>query len=173
MNLDLHKELYFFEWERKEQLAGSANLPVVILTVLAGGVLYLVQAFPYEKGWIGTGFVLLAGASLVAQAFAICYLIRSLHGCWYEQIPSSDKLQSYFQELKKYHAEIKSSEGEVQRDFDDYLQGRLAEATVANRRNNTQTAGALHHATRSIIFALIFAAASFFPFLAASLPSAD
>lgn len=169
MNLDLHKELYFFEWNRKEHLASSANLPVVILTVISGGVLFLVRTFPYSANLVTIIFVLLAAATISAQVAAIYFLIRSLHGYWYEQVPSSDKLQTYFNELRGYHQGLGSPPEEAQKDFDEYLQARFAEATVANRGNNTQTAGALHQATGSIIVALIFGAVSFFPYLAESL----
>ena len=169
MNLGLHKELYLFEWTRKEQLESSANLPVALLTVLAGGVLFLVQTFPYAGNLSTTVFCVLATGSGVFQIAGIYFLIRSLHGNWYEQIPSSDKLQAYFEELEGYHEALSGTGELAQKDFDNYLQARLAEATVANRTNNTRTAGALHKATHSIIFALVFAGLSFIPYQAESL----
>ena len=169
LNLDLHKELYFFEWNRKEQLASAANLPVALLTVLAGGVLFLVQSFPYSADLATALFITLAAGSAASQVCGVYFLIRSLYGYWYEQIPAPDKLQGYFEELAQYHESVRSEDDEIQRDFDSYLQQRLAEATVANRENNTRTAGALHKATGSIVFALVFAGLSFVPYLPASL----
>ena len=103
LNLGLHREQYLFEWTRKEQLESSANLLVALLTVLAGGVLFLVQTFPYAGNLSTTVFSVLATGSGVFQIAGIYFLIRSLHGNWYEQIPSSDKLQAYFEELEGYH----------------------------------------------------------------------
>ena len=71
LNLGLHKELYLFEWTRKEQLESSANLPVALLTVLAGGVLFLVQTFPYAGNLSTTVFSVLATGSGVFQ-IALC-----------------------------------------------------------------------------------------------------
>lgn len=169
LNLSLHKELYFSEWERKEKLASSANLPVALLTVLAGGVVFLIQTFPYAGNLAMVLFVVLAGSSAASQMAGIYFLVRSLYGYWYEQIPSPEKLQAYFVELKQYHESLGNTAEQAQQDFDEYLQARLAEATAANRANNTRTAGALHKATGSIVFALIFAGLSFVPYLAESL----
>ena len=169
MNLKLHKELYFFEWNRKEQLALSANLPVGLLTVIAGGILFLVQSFPYGSDLASIVFLLFASSSTIFLIAGIYFLIRSLHGYWYEQIPPPDRLQAYFDELNQYHAALKHASEEAQQDFDEYLQKRLAEAAAVNRANNTRTAGALHNTTRSIIFAVVFSGLSFVPYLAKSL----
>lgn len=171
MNLSLHKELYFFEWERKEKLESSANLPVALLTALASGVLLLFRTFPYNSDLSTVLFIALAGCSTASLVVSVFFLVRSLYGFWYEQIPSSDKLQAYFEELKKYHASLNNSPALAQADFDEYLQARLAEATAANRANNTCTAGALHKATGSIVFSLIFAGVSFIPYISESLNS--
>lgn len=171
MNFDLHKELYFFEWTRKEQLAASANLPVAILAALAGGVLILIQRFPYGVDLATIVFVLLSLSSAVAWVAGVRFIVRSLRNDWYEQLPSSDKLQQYYEVLLQHYTALGIPEPKkpTHRDFDKYLQLRLAEATTANRTNNTRTAGALYRAIGSIVFALVFAGLSLFPYLAKTL----
>jgi hypothetical protein len=168
LNLSLHKELYFFEWQRKEKLESSANLPVALLTALAGGTLFLFRTFTYSGNLSTVLFLVLAGGGVASLVTGMYFLVRSLYGFWYEQIPSPDKLQAYFEELLQYHASTNGSDESAQRDFDEYLQTRLAEATAVNRSNNTRTAGALHKASGSIVFALIFAGISFLPYVAES-----
>lgn len=169
MNLSLHKEFYFFEWERKEKLASSANLPVALLTALAGGVLFLFRTFPYDYNLSMILFIVFSSSAAACLVIGVYFLVRSLYGFWYEQIPSPDKLQVYFEELKNYHASINNSPELAQLDFEEYLEARLAEATAANRANNTRTAGALHKANGSIVFALIFAGMSVVPYLTESI----
>ena len=130
-------------------------------------MLFLIRAFPYGESTITTTFfVLFAGASIVAQVTAVYFLIRSLQGYWYEQIPSSDKLQAYFHELQRFRENRGASPEQAQKDFDEYMQERLAEATATNRANNTKTAGALHYTVKCIVFALVFSALSFVPYFA-------
>lgn len=164
MNLDLHKEFYFFEWGRKEQLAGAANLPVALLSVLAGGLFYLLQSFPYACDIASAVFVALAAGSLTAQVAGITYVIRALHDYWYQQAPASEKLQAYFDDLKGWHQALGNPPEEAQRDFDKFLQDRLAEATTANIANNASTAGALYSSRRSIVFALVLSGLSLAPY---------
>jgi hypothetical protein len=165
VNLELHKELYFFEWTRKEQLASAVNLPQTLLTVIAGGMFYLLQSFPYTLNYASAAFVLLGGLSLFSQLAALTFLFRSVLGYWYEQLPASDKLQEFFEELKQWHtAQGHTLEG-CQQDFNEYLQGKLAEATAANLAVNTKVAAYLDKATRSLLFAFIFAGLSLIPYL--------
>ena len=165
MNLDLHKELYFFEWTRKEQLYSYTNLPVALLTALAGGTLYLIDTFPYSHGLVADSFVLFSVLSISLQVVAIVYVFRSLSGYWYEQIPSPDKLQKYYEDLKQYHAALGNQESDAQKEFNDFLRQRLAEATTANRKNNTRTGQSLERALKCIVFALALAGVSFVPYL--------
>lgn len=97
------------------------------------------------------------------------FVFRSLSGYWYQQIPSSDKLQKYFEDLNRYHTALGHTGQEAQTEFDVFLQERLAEATLANRKNNTRTGQALEKAMRFIVFALALAGVSFIPYLASDL----
>jgi hypothetical protein len=171
MDLSFHKQLYFFEWERKEKLGSSAALPVALLTALAGGILFLLQSYPYSNKFSTTVFLLLVAGSAISQITGIYFLIRSLYGYWYEQIASPEKLQDYFAELENYHTKTGGTIADAQRDFEKYLRVHLAEATAVNRTNNTRTAGGLHNAMGSIIFALIFAGLALIPYLRTSLSS--
>jgi len=169
MNLELHKELYFFEWSRKEQLAAAANLPVALQTILAGGLFYLLQSFPFRFDFTSAAFVALGVGNLASQVAGVVFVVRSLQDYWYQQVPPSDRLQMYYEDLKEWHEALGRSAEQCQRDFDEYLQSRLAEATAANLANNTRTAGALYNGRRAIVFALVFAGLSLGPYFWQSL----
>lgn len=110
-------------------------------------------------------FVALAAGSVFFQLAGGYFLYRSLHGYWYEQVPSSGKLQAYFEELKSYHSVRGNPIDRAREDFAEYLEGRLAEAAEANRQNNNRTAGALHRATWMFGVALLLAALCLLPYL--------
>lgn len=48
MNLDLLKELYYFELQRKQQLEASLMLPVAVLTGLGGVLFSFARSFKYN-----------------------------------------------------------------------------------------------------------------------------
>ena len=170
MQLDLLKELYFHEWERKQQLATAASLPVVILTGLGSGSLFLVRTFRYGNDLATVLFVALAAASIAFQAMAIYRVIRSLRGYWYQRLPDTQGLRKHFKTLTEYHAAVGSPSDSARQQFDEELGERLAEATDANRENNRRTAGSLEKATNAIVGAVIFAALSFVPHFARGCP---
>lgn len=173
LNLSLHKELYFFEWERKERLERSATLPSALISALVGSMLFLLIGFPYNDNILTILFVSAASASAVSLIAGVYFLVNSLFGYWYEQIPSSDKLQKYFEELQNYHNSSDNSAEMAQQDFDEYLQARLAEATATNRSNNIHTGGAIHKSIGSIILAVVFASIAVVPYLVESIPTTN
>ena len=173
LRLDFYKELYFFEWTRKEQLASATNLPVGILAALVAGLLFLVQSFPYRSGTTAVLFVLCTALSATAQALAAFFIVRALLGYWYQQLADSQDLRAYHRQLVSWHQVVGGSRDEADRDFDLFLEERLTEATDANRRNNTRIGDALDNATRAIVGALLFAALSVAPYLAATLESSS
>ncbi len=168
MNLDLHKELYFFEWGRKEQLSAAANLPVALLTGLAGGMFYLLQSFPYERDAVSVAFGVAGGLSVLSLLAAIGFLFQSVLRYKYQQLPPSDQLQEHFEKLKDWHDQY-GTEADCKQDFEQYLQDRLGEANAANMAANTKVADALVNATRALLFALVFAALSLLPYFPSAL----
>lgn len=157
MKLDLHKDFYFFEWSRKDQLTNNAGLPIAILTVLIGGVFFLCSNFPYRQDWLTYCFIVLAAVVSVAIATSIVFRNRALQGKWYEQIPSPKDLNQYYAELTTYFKRTGRPVEDVEQEFQQFLRERMAEATTRNRENYAATATSLYHAMTAIIAATVFA----------------
>lgn len=165
MNLELHKEFYFFEWQRRDQLQQATGLPVAILTVLIGGLFLLVQGFNFDGTHVVQAFVVLVICSVVAVIWSSVFLAMSLQSFWYAQVPRPERLQAYWDELSEYHSSVGNPDSEVTSEFDETLKRRLAEATSKNRTNNIKVAEHLHKSLSGIVVALFFVALSTVPYL--------
>jgi len=173
LNLDFLKELYFHEWERKQQLATAASLPVVILTALGSGSVFLLRSFSYRADPATLLFVAFIAASLTFQGLAVYRVIRGIRGYWYERLPDTVALRKHYKLLGEFHGTAGPPSGTAENTFDDQLAERLAGATDANRENNRRTAEFLERATSAIVGAVIFAALSFVPHFAQSLATGE
>jgi hypothetical protein len=74
MKLDLLKELYFFELNRKQQLESSLVLPVAVLTGLGGVVFSFARLFRYGfniRTYLFVVTLLGAAISLLWQVFIL------------------------------------------------------------------------------------------------------
>jgi hypothetical protein len=163
--LDLLKELYFFEWARREQVVGSANVPIAIQTALAAGTFYLLRTFHYDSDECQLAFVALVALSVIAQARAVCFIARAMHGYWYKQIADSDEIRSYWNGLQEYYRAAPDADGSMDADFDTYLEQTFSEATDRNRQNNARMGDAVHQATASLIAALVLLASASAPYM--------
>lgn len=172
MKLDFLKELYFHEWERKQQIANAAELPVFILTALVSGAVYLVRSFKYGYDAETYAFVPLIVVGLSFQGIAIFKLLRSRRGHWYQRLADTVALRSHSRALTAYYEEVGEPDG-AEGQFEEDLADRLAEATDANREVNRRTAESLEQALDAIVRALIFTALAFVPQFAQSITTTN
>ena len=142
------QELYFHEWQRKEEISAASALPVALLSAFLGADVFLIRGFEYEGGWSTNSFLVLIAVSVVVQLIAAWWIIRSYYGYWYERIPATRVLLKYKSDLIKYYEQTGGTAEEAEKEFESYYVERLAEATDSNRDNNLKAGDALHNATR-------------------------
>src|SRR3990172_5925292 len=96
--LDFYKEMYYFELKRKDTLNSSLGLPIGIVILLAGGVLYYIQNLPVLSldVWPGVFFAtfILGGICL---AVAIVFLVLALWNHEYSYLPTPSEIEAYRQ----------------------------------------------------------------------------
>ncbi len=179
MKLDLYREFYFFEWNRREQITSATNIPIALATILGGVIAFLLRTYPYKEQshspWETGLFTILIGAAAVSLLWGISFLIRSYHGYNYKRIPVPGKLRDHYDEIHAYHKEWTEADAAeaAEEAFDSYLRERLADATDRNAENNRLKAGRLHSGVKRLIASLVFAAGAIVPYLFTTIGAPD
>lgn len=153
MSLQLYKELYTEELQRREQLQSSAGTPISIVTILGGGLLLMGKSFDSPRPWFSIPFWLAFFAALVCAVVAAYCIVRSMHGYHYERIPHASELAVHQATL----IELYTSKGQpagADEAFTTYLIRKYIVATDRNAVNNVNRGDWLYQAHRWLVYAL-------------------
>jgi hypothetical protein len=165
MRLELVREIYRDEWERRDQLTASLSTPIGVVTGIGGAIALLLKDFHFADDWTTRAFSFCIGVAIAFLGAATYYLARSNHGYLYEKIPDPGELRAFHAELESYY-ERAGAEGEgVEKDFNEYLVQRYADAADKNSRNNISKAAYLYRAHQAITIALVAVALSVLPWM--------
>lgn len=154
--LEICKESYYRELDRKSSLTNSLALPIGISTVIAGGYAYVVTAvanittrFEITIACLST----LAGFCLLAAVYFIC---RSYLGYTYKHMPTVFEMREYRRNLVNFHNEKENAQECADAETMEYYIDKLASTAHDNTRNNDAKSGYLYLANRSLVVSLGF-----------------
>jgi hypothetical protein len=153
MSLQLYKELYTEESQRREQLQSSAGTPISIVTILGGGLLLMGKAFENSHPAVYVPFWIAFAAARCCLAAVVFCIVRSLHGYVYDRIPYASELMIHQANLQGLHASAGKPEY-AQTAFEGYLIKKYVVATDFNAVNNINRAEWLTRADRWLVYAL-------------------
>jgi hypothetical protein len=153
--LDLYKEHYFFEINRRDQLTSQLSIPIGILTILGGLGAYLANTISICSKDMKIVFIAILAISTLFFIITIYYLIRSYYGYTYRYIPTPKEIDDYRKQLKEYHERVGNSEEQVIIEIKEFLTERYAISTHKNTWNNDSKSGFLHKANKALIYTLV------------------
>ncbi len=162
---EFYKELYFFELDRRDRLNSAVALPVAVLTLIVGAIVYYLDNFPASDTLAGIIFLVLLGAVMASTSLAIFHLIRGRYNYEYYHLPRTSDIDEYRFDLKKCYEEAgEGISGEFEEAFLDFLIGEFVLAGHVNAGNNKTKSGELHKSINFIIGALVSLVLRAFPF---------
>jgi hypothetical protein len=153
MPLQLYKELYAEEAQRREQLQTSAGTPISIVTVLGGGLLLMGKTFESSHPVLYVPFWMAFGIAAGCLAGAVYCIVRSVNGYVYQRIPYATQLARHQMNLRDLGASTGKLES-AQLAFEEYLLRKYATAAESNAVINENRGEWLNRANRSLVYAL-------------------
>ena len=163
--IELYKEMYYFELKRKDTLNSSLGLPIGIVTILAGGVLYYVQNLPALSLDVWTiGFFVTFFLGSICLAVATLFLVLALWNHEYSYLPTPSEIEAYRKALVQYYEQNPAVLPGLEEDFRSFLCLQLCKHVEQNTRSNDSKSGYLHVGLGWVIGAIIFLAVSIGPF---------
>ncbi len=157
--MDLHefyKEHYFYEAERRHKMTSALNIPIAIITALAGASMVIAQDVKVPFRFIELCQIGLLFTSVIAISLAIYYLIRSYFNYSYGYIATTEQLRQYYHKLSDYYQGTNTQSNQsAKTDFEEFVNCEYAKYAHQNALNNDQKAYFIHRANGFIIIALI------------------
>lgn len=162
--LELYKEKYYFELERKDSLNSGMVIPGGIIGFLLGIAGYFYQRVGMmEPGfWRGAVFVLIV-INIITLIIAIAHLVIAYFNYVYKHMPTSKEMEKYWDTLKSYYDEHESAEGDLDSRFMTFLLDSYNTCDEINTNNNDRKSGLLFRANKAIIAAMLITAVTFIP----------
>jgi hypothetical protein len=158
--LDIYKENFYYELNKREQLKIETNYHITFVIVLFSTVSFLTQKFftlIFDSLIIYLLFVFLILVNFLLLLFSVYYIRKSYHGYDYRLFPLLTKLENYYQELKIFKLLTLDNNVDIDNEFSDYLIRMICENTEINGSINDKRAKFLHKARKFIVWAICFA----------------
>ncbi|MEM1505913.1 hypothetical protein RG959_21175 [Domibacillus sp. 8LH] len=140
--IEIFKENYHKELESREYLQNRFSTNVTIVTLLLAALLYCIKnagSIEYTKYFYSDFFWIFYISlifSVATSIYIIVILLINLLGAPYKRIPSSQILNSYYQDLVKYYEDYPEAEGNPDSEFEKSMTEYYIEIGTYNMEVN-------------------------------------
>jgi hypothetical protein len=158
--IELLKEWFYKEEERKGALNDSLNIPIGILTGILAGIYFLVSKYNYCSGSkiLKIIFIILIVASILYWLASIIYLLLSYNNLYkgykYKSFPNARFIQKEYQTLKPYYKKYKKDLKKnitLDKLVEDNIEEILIQCIDNNVFNNDRKSAYLHSSKIQIL----------------------
>ena len=166
MKPELYEKHYEFEWNHRTYLSSAQNVPIGVMSLLGGALTILIQKFPYGNNLETIIYVALISISILLFAIAIYFLFRAIIGYEYKRVATPLKLKEHYEKLLEWwqkHGD--GGEAEAQKDLEEFVYQKMAEATEVNAKNNRDKSHFLYKTNKFLAISFLFLALSAIPYL--------
>lgn len=157
--LELYKELYFKELERKEQISSRLQWTISFWVLVVGGMLYSLNNVHKVINEIRIFSFITLIITLILMLRATFHITRCLWGRKIKYIPDPRELDFRYRSLESYYIDYP---GEAEKQFNREIEQTFNETVTSNTRINDVTVTQLVKAMQSMSIAAVFVLISFF-----------
>lgn len=150
-----YKDFYARELERREELNGSIERPMAIITALGGLLYFCLHDLPSQLSLLTVLAILVGVSAGVLLIAAVVEIVKSNYDHTYGFAPTPNALEDYRRSLTQYHLEYcELPPDKIEQRVLEYVYAAYAEAGHQNAGINDQRSAHLHRAKKRIIYAL-------------------
>ena len=129
--LELFKEFYYKEIDRKTGVQNALNIPITFLTVLSSAILFFLTTYDFTvDGAIKILFIVLSCLVALCILVSIWFIIKGFNnftkGYTYSWVPFPTELLGWYKDLKDYYIKNDATSVDADDYFKDYLIKNLA-----------------------------------------------
>ncbi len=159
-SLELYKDWYYKELERKDSIDNALNIPFGLVSALLAVCFYLLTNYDYSlQGIFRAAFILLVSGSIITIGIAIYFLLQSYHdfhkGYPYKFLPHATVIDKYYNDLIQYCKDNGKPLQEADVDFENYLTDIFREAVANDSFQNHRKTASLHWGKRFLFYSVV------------------
>lgn len=178
--LEIYKEIYQKEIERRGELNNDVSIPIGIISILATGYFFYISNFDFKLydnlllHKLNTlFFVILLTIGVIILLKSIYFLLKSYtlfrKKNIYYYLASPNEIEKYYCDYEKYFIDTGSLSDEAKLKANDELEKYFILAYNRTSMNNTsindERATYLHNSKRYIVYSLIILLIAFLPYM--------
>jgi len=164
--LNLFKESYYFELDRKDKINANLNFPITILVLVVGVLSYYLNNLPnLNHDFTSVIFYISVFALIVNICFCFYFLYRCFTGYGYDYVSPTTEIDRYVNDIHKYNSQVdEKGKMNVDHELTALLIEQYCRCATTNSQNNIRKTGYLRSTSVSLLCAVIIVAISTFPF---------
>ncbi len=142
--LQLYKELYFHELERKDRITAQAQVRFAFIATGVALSAYMLRTVDFsEPQYLVWLFIGCLGLALIPFAFSVWVLSRAFWGNKYDYLPVLTDVEAYRHGLERHYKDSDEN-GSIESDMLDYLLSSTAEISSTNTKVNEERLSRMH-----------------------------
>lgn len=159
--LELYKELYFKELERKENISTRLQWTISLWVLIAGGILFCLN----NAHKVPSRFDIAFNSTLIVSAVLLCcstiWMGKCLWGKTVYYAPSPRDIDREYQNLATHYTQYPEFEHNIGIEFVKRLTDIYKRCATQISRNNNRTVSDVLKSTQLIVIAVLFLLISF------------
>lgn len=163
----LFREFYYFEHSRKARINTDRSIPIAILTVISGVLIYYAQIFPViGVDLISILFIVFAGGAVFSIIRSILFLKKTFFNYDYDYVISPNEIDHGTSDLRDYYNQIETEniEDTIIDDIHEMIINQYKEHTNNNIKSNDSKQYDVNMSLTWIFRAIVFMILSMLPF---------
>ena len=163
--LTFYYDNYKEEIRIRDSINARVNLPLGIVTLLIGAILFFIKNLPpHAENPIAITFHILVALGIILVIVAAVFVARAHWGYEYRFLPALTKMEHYRLQLHADKRAYPDQALDPDIEFPAFLIASLAEASTSNRNLNERKAARLFRGTTFLLGALLSFALATVPF---------
>lgn len=164
--LDNFKELYFFEFHRKDSINSGSNFLLALTTIYGSIIVFYVNSLPIIKpSLLSCSFYFLFAISLFFFCCSLFHFSKFLSGRDYQYISYPDEILEYLNDLSEYNKNAESIEvSDIPEEFLDMMIDQTAESAKINSKANNNKISSYNSTVSFLLISLLLLVITSVPF---------
>ncbi len=165
--LEKFKDIYFFEFQRKDQINTGINFLVVLYTIYGSSIVYLLNSLPkFRCDLIIIPFYVFLLFSVIFLFTSIYYFSQYFSSREYQYISYPPKIMKYLEEINEHNTDVHSNSDRIdlEDEFYELLIKQFGESAEYNSKVTQNKTKEYRQTVKWLFMSLIFIVFTSIPF---------
>jgi hypothetical protein len=164
--LESFKELYFFEFQRKDSINSGSNFLLALSVIYGSIIVFYLNSLPIlNVSLTNISFYILLALSLILFCLSLYHFRKFLSGLDYQYISYPHEILQYLNNLSEYNKDVTSNkELDIPEEFLDFMIEQTSTSAETNSEANNNKISNYNSTIRYLLISLLLLMITSVPF---------